>query len=99
MDVAMNKRSEREREEGRKASPRALGYFPPFALVIVAVLLLLLLGWSLTGGGSVSQKQGIQTPSPIGSADQPKTKPPVKNDRPQTGTGGDQPVQPPAHQK
>jgi len=78
MDVAMNKRSEREREEGRKASPRALGYFPPFALVIVAVLLLLLLGWSLTGGGSVSQK---------------------KNDRPQTGTGGDQPVQPPAHQK
>ncbi len=67
----MNKRSECERGEGRKASARALGYFPRFALVIVAVLLLLLLGWSLAGGGSVMQKQGIQTPPAIGSADQP----------------------------
>jgi len=97
MDVVMNKRSEHERGE-RQASPRALRYFPRFVLVIVAVLLLLLLGWSLTGGGSVTQKQGIQTPPAIGSADQ-KTKPPVENDRPETGTGGDQPVQAPAHQK
>lgn len=99
MGVAMNKRSEREQEERRKASPRALRYFPRFALVIVAVLLLLFLGWSLTGGGSVTQKQGIQEPPTMGSSDQPMTKSPVENERPQTGTGGDQPPNPPADQK
>lgn len=95
----MNKRSEREREEGRNASPRAVGYFPRFALVIVAVLLLLLLGWSLMGGGSVTQKQGIQEPPTMGTSDQLMTQPPIENDRPQSGTGGDQPPNPPADQK
>ena len=95
----MNMQSNREQEEQRKASPRALRYFPRFALVILAVLLLLFLGWSLTGGGSVSQKQGIQTPPATGDADQPNTEPPVENERPQSGTGGGQPSNPPPDQK
>ncbi|WP_435656577.1 hypothetical protein [Brucella pituitosa] len=95
----MNKRSEREQEERRKVSPRALRYFPRFALFIVAVLLLFFLGWSLTGGVSLTQKPGIQAPPARGSADHLKTKPPVENDRPQTGMGGDHPANPPADQK
>lgn len=99
MGVAMNMQSKREQEEQRKASPRALRYFPRFALVILAVLLLLFLGWSLPGGGLVSQKQGIQTPPAMGSTDQPNNEPPVESERPQTDAGGDQPTNPPADQK
>lgn len=91
--------SKQEQEQQRKASPRALRYFPRFVLATLAVLLLLFLGWSLTGGGSVTQKQGIQTPPATADADQPNTEPPVENDQQQTGTGGDQSVNPPPDQK
>ena|SRR5690606_34011678 len=99
MGMAMNMQSKQEQQEQRKASPRALRYFPRFVLAILAVLLLLFLGWSLTGGGSVSQKQGIQTPPAMGDADQPNTEPAVENEQPKTGTGGDQPSNPPPDQK
>lgn len=94
----MNKRLDREKAEWRRISPQALGYFPRFALVILAFLLLLFLGWNLTGGGSVTQNQGIQAPPATSSADQPTVNPPVENNRPQTGTGGDLPANPPADQ-
>ncbi|KAB2706826.1 hypothetical protein F9K80_20500 [Brucella intermedia] len=98
MGVAMNMQSKPEQDKRAEPS-RTLGYFPRFALVILAVLLLLFLGWSLTGGGSVSQQQGIETPPATDSSDQPDKNPPVENQRPQTGTGGDQPTNPSEGQK
>lgn len=93
MGVAMNVQSKPEQDK-RVEPSRTLGYFPRFALVILAVLLLLFLGWSLTGGGLVSQQQGIQTPPATDSGEQPGQNPLLENQRPQTGTGGDQPANP-----
>ena len=95
----MNTQSKPERDRWDQSSSRTLGYFPRFALVTLAVLLLLVLWWSLTGGESVSEKQGIQTLSATGSVDQPADQQPGENERPQTGTGGDQPSDPPEDQK
>jgi len=99
MGMAMNMQSKHDPQKREERTEQRLGYFPRFALVILAVLLLLFLGWSLTGGGLISQQQGIQTPPATGSADQPANNPPVENQRPQTGTGGDQPTNPPEGQK
>ncbi|ERM01027.1 hypothetical protein Q644_03615 [Brucella intermedia 229E] len=38
-------------------------------------------------------------PPATDSSDQPDKNPPVENQRPQTGTGGDQPTNPPEGQK
>jgi len=96
--MAMNMQSKPEQDK-RVEPSRTLGYFPRFALVILAVLLLLFLGWSLIGGGLISQQQGIQTPPATGSGEQPAQTPPFENQRPQTGTGGDQPTNPPDGQQ
>ncbi|OYR17225.1 hypothetical protein CEV32_4064 [Brucella rhizosphaerae] len=97
--MVMNMQSKPERDRRDQSSSRTLGYFSRFALATLAVLLLLFLGWSLTGGGSVSEKQGIQTLPATGSVDQPAIQQPGENERPQTGTGGDQPSNPPEDQK
>lgn len=95
----MNMHSKRQHENAEEASSQGLSYFPRLVLIILAVLLLVFLGWSLTGGGSISQKQGIQTPPATDTADQPGMTPPLENERPQTGTGGNQSSNPPEEQK
>ncbi|MBC2887486.1 hypothetical protein H7Q97_19085 [Ochrobactrum sp. CM-21-5] len=95
----MNMQLKRERGNRGEPSSRALGYFPRIALIVLVVLLLLLLGWSLTDGGSVLQKQGIQTPPATGSTEQRSSETPVENARPETGTGGDQQSNPQAGQQ
>ncbi len=77
----MNMQLRHKQTERKDISSRAVSYLPRIMLGVLAVLLVVLLVWSLTGGGTFSDNEGVQTP-------------PVQNNHLETGGGGNLPAAP-----
>ncbi|MGU3400022.1 hypothetical protein ACLBWS_09830 [Brucellaceae bacterium D45D] len=73
--------SQHKQTERKDRSARAVSYLPRIMLGVLAVLLVVLLVWSLTGGGTFSDNEGVHTP-------------PAQNNHPETGGGGNLPAAP-----
>lgn len=71
-----------------------LGSFPRIMLVVLAFLLLILLAWSMTGGETTYNGQGIRTPPETGTTQPAQPGAPAQDQHPQTGTGDDRPAGP-----
>ncbi|WP_343315585.1 hypothetical protein AAIB41_12330 [Brucella sp. BE17] len=90
----MNMQLQHKQAERRDKSSRAVSYLPRIMLGVLGVLLVVLLVWSLTGGGTFNGNDGVQTPPETQSPQGVQPAPPAQSNRPETGSGGEQPAAP-----